>query len=225
MSASVAAGTRFGALTVEGEAEPRYTGERQAILRCDCGRPALRTFAYLKSMPPGRKPACVICLQEWRSGTFADRRAVKRLRWLACWERFGALYTDHFDRCEADALAAELELPPAQLESIPVASSLSIRDYRSPGHGQHLHPHTFSECVECESCGSAFQVGFACVACMLALCAECGGRHGGEQTLEEIGLNGKLGARGGSVSRERARQILFMAIESARKAARDWRAA
>lgn len=112
----VEAGERFGELTVGKFLWVHPTRGHAWLLRCDCGRLAIRhTGQLLQSRREGTSPMCLTCLHELVRGYAIDKsqriHAETHQYFLLLWEASGSLYSEAWDRRLRAALRDELELP------------------------------------------------------------------------------------------------------------------
>lgn len=209
-------GQQIGHLTYVAEDAPRYNGQRQALLVCDCGKPVFRTLAYLKNLPAGRKPVCRQCLSTWRSGSYEERLAFRRAYWLYAWENGRSLYTLAWEDQELVALRETIDCPVEyEQPELPVAEWVSdVVEIQNVGHERHIELLSNAEGLVCARCDEDFFDGFCCLQCEEALCPKCKEMHtkAGVLTLDEVGrlMERQYGAMGWA--RESVRRIEAQAI-------------
>lgn len=105
-------GDRFGALTVI-ECLGAHSRGHEYLLRCDCGRTALRTTSQLRlSVKQGHEPCCYECWAELSRGWRIDRYSRKRESLLKAWADWGSLYASDYEERETRALLEETGLEP-----------------------------------------------------------------------------------------------------------------
>lgn len=210
----------YGRLSVIGEALPRHNGEEQALMVCSCGRPALRTLSYLRTVQAGTSSACSACLASDRTSRDSARRLLAKSVYLELWEKSGTLYGLLWEDRFRQAVLGDLEdgLGPMDEHLATVSADSSYEDSQPAGHGQYIHPISLPKGWECDFCkkkASDDLGGLGCVCCMVAMCHDCSDSHSVHGlTLEQAGSFFE-------VSRERVRQVEAKAIRKLRHPSRS----
>lgn len=129
-------GERFGELVAVAElpiAARTKLGNRNWLLRCDCGGEAIRTTSQLNDgAKRGFVPSCRECLVELRGGKREAKRDGHRDYFARLWEEQGSLYDYWHDErmCDEirDALVAEFGEPVDESLILPISTAVGWRE-------------------------------------------------------------------------------------------------